>query len=66
MSSYLSKFALGNSDSLNPLVTNPSYSKTFGVIGLVALFFGLIMLLLVPKLYRLINDIPSSQNKVTD
>jgi proton-dependent oligopeptide transporter, POT family len=64
MSSYLSKFALGNNDSLDPLVTNMSYSMTFGVIALVALFFGLIMLLFVPKLYRLINDIPKPLKKI--
>ena len=61
---FLSKYAIGNHSTASPLVTNHGFFVTFGSIGLIALIFGLVMLALVPKLYRLINEEPEEDIRI--
>jgi proton-dependent oligopeptide transporter, POT family len=61
---FLSKYAIGNHTTTSALSTNHGFFVTFGSIGIISLVIGLIMLVLVPKLYRLINEEPE-ENKIT-
>ncbi|MBN2479153.1 MAG: MFS transporter [Parachlamydiales bacterium] len=51
-----SKMALGASQSIDPLITNPSFSKTFNILGISTIIGGIIMLVLVPFLHKLIKE----------
>ena len=55
LASFLSNVALGKSGSVNPLVTNPSYSHMFSLLGWLTLGVGVFLLLLRPLLNRLIS-----------
>jgi proton-dependent oligopeptide transporter, POT family len=58
---FLSKYAIGNHETTSALVTNRGFFITFGSMGILSLGFGLIMLTLVPKLYKLINEEPKKK-----
>ena len=55
LASYFSNYALGKSTSSNPLMTNPSYSHAFGLLGWITLGGALLMFILVPLLHRLMG-----------
>jgi proton-dependent oligopeptide transporter, POT family len=48
LSDHFSKVALGGSQSINPLVSNPSYSHTFGMLGWSAIAVGLCLFAAMP------------------
>ena len=50
LSGYFSKVALGDTVSLNPLVTNAAFSHTFGMLGLSAVVVALVLFVLVRPL----------------
>ena len=56
LSSFFSNAALGKSGSSNPLITNPSFSHLFSVLGWWTVAIGVILLLITPFLNRLIRD----------
>lgn len=56
LSNHFSKMALGNADSINPLVTNTSYSQTFNLLGWSAIGAGILLLITVPVLTRLTHE----------
>lgn len=53
LSDHFSKIALGHTDSTNPLLTNISYSHTFGLLGCSAIAAGLVLLISVPLVTKL-------------
>ena len=55
IASYLSNYAIQDSTTNNPAMTNPGYSHMFLSIGVIALIAGLILFCLVPFLMRLIG-----------
>jgi POT family proton-dependent oligopeptide transporter len=55
-SDYFSKMGLGNTDSINPLITNQSFSHMFSLVGWSAIGFGSVLLLLVPVVSRLTQE----------
>jgi POT family proton-dependent oligopeptide transporter len=55
-SDYFSKMALGTTDSINPLITNPSFSHMFKLVGWSSMGFGVVLLLLVPVVSRLTQE----------
>lgn len=55
IASFLSNYALAETHSSNPVLTNPGYSKMFLQIGMAAAIASAILLCLVPFLRRLIN-----------
>lgn len=56
LSDHFSKMALGNSDSTSPLVTNASYSHTFGMLGWTTISIGVVLLLLTPFVSKLTQE----------
>lgn len=56
LSDHFSKMALGTTDSLNPLITNASYSHTFSLLGWSAIGAGVLLLVLVPSVLRLTQE----------
>lgn len=54
-SSYISKWAMGDTTEVNPLITNASYSHTFGIIGCIAIAVGIILFILLPWLNKMID-----------
>jgi POT family proton-dependent oligopeptide transporter len=56
LSNYFSTMALGNSNSINPLITNASFSKTFLILGGTSIVTGIILFYLKPGLTRLIEE----------
>jgi POT family proton-dependent oligopeptide transporter len=56
LSGYFSNLALGNTQSLDPLVTNTGYSYTFGLLGLAAIGAGLLLFICVPLVLRLTHE----------
>ncbi len=55
-SDLFSKMALGVSKDTNPLITNPSFFKTFIILGVFTVIVGIIALCLVPFLHKLIKE----------
>jgi len=55
LASYFSNIALGSTSLNNPLITNPSYSHMFSVLGLATLTIAFFMLLLVKQLKHWIS-----------
>lgn len=53
LSGYFSHMALGQTQSTNPLITNPSFSHTFSLLGWFTISVGVLLLLLTPLLLRL-------------
>ena len=56
--SKLSDMALGTGDIANPHVTNPTFFRTFSGIGAIVVVCGVVMLFLIPRFYRMINENP--------
>lgn len=56
LSDYFSNMALGTSLSVDPLVTNPSYSHTFGLLGWTSIGVGVILLVFLPFVLRLTQE----------
>lgn len=56
LSGQFSKFALGSADSTNPLITNSSYSHTFGILGWSAITAGIVIFILIPFISRLTQE----------
>lgn len=48
LSGYFSNIALGSATTINPLVTNPNYSHTFGLLGWAAIVTGILFLMFIP------------------
>lgn len=53
---YFSSMALGNSQSIDPLITNSSFSYTFGLLGIIAVITGFILMVLIPLLLHLTRE----------
>lgn len=58
IASYFSSFALRDHPSTNPLITNPSYSHVFLILGVSALACGVLLVLLKNIINSLIEDRP--------
>ncbi len=56
LSDHFSKMALGGAISTDPLVTNASYSHTFGMLGWSAIAAGVVLLIAVPLISRLTHE----------
>ncbi len=56
MSDYFSKMALGTTQSIDPLVTNPSFSHTFAILGWTSICGGIILLISIPLILRLTHE----------
>lgn len=56
LSGYFSRLALGNTDSLNPLITNKGFSFTFGLLGLSAIAAGILLFICVPLVLKLMHE----------
>ena len=56
LSGHFSKIALGSTESTNPLVTNPGYSHTFGMLGWSAVGVGVFLFMLIPFVAKLTQE----------
>ncbi|RDI40991.1 peptide MFS transporter [Aquicella lusitana] len=56
LSDHFSKMALGSTESIDPLVTNASYSHTFGMLGWSAIVIGIALLAATPVVARLTQE----------
>lgn len=56
LSDHFSKMALGDTISTDPLITNASYSHTFGMLGWSAIGVGIVLLISVPLISRLTHE----------
>jgi POT family proton-dependent oligopeptide transporter len=56
LSGYFSNMALGATNSANPLVTNPSFSHTFGVLGWASIATGIGLLIIIPLVLKLTQE----------
>lgn len=61
LSDHFSKVALGDTSSIDPLITNSSYSHTFGMLGLSAIGVGLLLSLFIPHISKLTSEKRSPQ-----
>lgn len=60
LSNQFSKMALGSTDAVNPIITNPSFSHTFGILGASSIAAGVLMLFFVPFIAKLTQEKKSS------
>ncbi len=56
LSDQFSKIALGTSASTDPLITNASYSHTFGMLGWSAIIAGVLLFVCIPIITRLTQE----------
>ncbi|MBV9575965.1 MAG: MFS transporter [Gammaproteobacteria bacterium] len=56
LSDQFSKMALGTADTIDPLITNASYSHTFGILGWSSIATGVILFISVPLIARLTHE----------
>src|SRR3990167_2191989 len=56
LSGHFSKIALGATESTNPLITNTSYSHTFGMLGWTAIVISIVLFIFIPFLTRLTQE----------
>jgi proton-dependent oligopeptide transporter, POT family len=56
LSDHFSKLALGDTHSINPLITNASYSHTFSTVGFTAIGMSLLLLIVTPLVMRLTQE----------
>lgn len=56
MSDHFSKLALGTTISTDPLMTNASYSHTFGLLGWSAISAGVVLFIAVPLISKLTQE----------
>jgi POT family proton-dependent oligopeptide transporter len=61
-SDHFSKMALGSVQTTDPLITNASYSHTFGMLGWTAIGAGVVLLIAVPVISRLTHEKRPNQN----
>jgi POT family proton-dependent oligopeptide transporter len=60
LSAYFSKMALGSMGSTDPLITNVSFSHTFGLLGWSSIAMGVALIVAVPLVTRLTQEKKSS------
>jgi proton-dependent oligopeptide transporter, POT family len=60
-SGVFSKMALGTTDSIHPLVSNASYSHTFGLLGWSSIAAGIVLFALIPAITRLTQEKKTNQ-----
>lgn len=65
LSDHFSKVALGTSDSINPLVTNDSYSHTFGMLGWSSIAIGVALFICIPLVAKLTQEKKTAKS-ITD
>lgn len=67
LSDYFSKMALGQTGSIDPLISNPNYSHTFSLLGWSAIIGSIILFLLTSRIALLIQEkkITHSENLKT-
>lgn len=63
LSDHFSKVALGSSHSIDPLITNASFSQTFGLLGWSAIVAGVILFVSIPLVSRLTQEKKQSHIK---
>lgn len=63
LSDHFSKVALGTTQSIDPLVTNASYSQTFGLLGWSAIVAGVVLFISIPLVARLTQEKKSTEIK---
>jgi len=56
LSDHFSKIALGSVDSISPLLTNPGFSHTFGMLGWSAIAMGGLLFACIPYISRLTQE----------
>lgn len=56
LSDYFSKMALGITTSTDPLVTNSSFSHTFGILGWTSIAIGIALVIAIPLVIRLTQE----------
>lgn len=56
LSDQFSKMALGSSNSIDPLLTNASYSHTFGMLGWSSIGAGILLFVFIPLISRLTQE----------
>lgn len=56
LSDHFSKMALAGNESTNPLLTNASYSHTFGLLGWSAIIVGTVVFILIPFITKLTHE----------
>lgn len=56
LSGYFSNLALGQTASIDPLVTNPTFSHTFGLLGMSSIITGILLLFFIPMVLRLTQE----------
>jgi len=67
VSDQFSKIALGTMESIDPLITNTSYSHTFGLLGWSSIVAGILLLAFIPAVARLTQEKKSINMKdITD
>lgn len=66
VSDHFSKVALGDTSSIDPLMTNQSYSHTFGMLGLTAIAIGVLLSLFIPQISKLTNERNSRRQRATN
>lgn len=63
LSDHFSKMALGTTDSIDPLISNASYSHTFGLLGWSAIALGVVLFFAVPFISRLTHEKKGQANE---
>lgn len=66
LSDHFSKVALGDTQSVDPLITNGSFSHTFGLLGWSAIVTGMILFMLIPIITKLTQEKKTSEIKNMD
>jgi POT family proton-dependent oligopeptide transporter len=56
ISNIFSKIAIGNTESIDPIVTNPFFTETFNILGWGSILGGIILIILIPFLHKLIKE----------
>lgn len=63
LSNHFSKMALGTTESIDPLVTNASYSHTFSILGWSAIIAGILLFIAIPVVARLTLEKKTIESK---
>lgn len=56
LSDYFSNMALGATTSTDPLITNPTFSHTFGLLGWTSIGAGVVLIVFLPLVLRLTQE----------
>jgi proton-dependent oligopeptide transporter, POT family len=54
--SQIGDWAVAGKSLAEPIVTDPGFAKTFGILGIFTIIMGIVMFMFYPKLYRMINE----------